>query len=117
MGETPLDPEYLSPGFIAVWLLIVGFPIMPWLFGHSQWWAGGAIVVGALLLLVLAAAAINPPSLLWDGQTDDGLPTGGMEVARPDFGFALCLIGSQALNAAGVCGWTGGQRRKGGGQT
>lgn len=114
VGETPLDPEYLSPGFIAIWLLIVSFAILPWLFGVERWWSGSAIVLGALLLLVLAAAVINPPSLLWDGQTDDGMPTGGMEVALPDFGFALCLIGSQALGAAGFCGWIGSRRRRSG---
>lgn len=112
LGGAPLDPAELNPGFIAIWFLIVIFALLPWLFGHSQWWSAAAILIGVVILLGLASAVINPPFLMWDGQTDAGMPTGGMEVALPDFGFVLWIIGSQALIAAGICGWIGGQRLK-----
>lgn len=112
LGDSPLDPEYLNPGFIAIWVLIVVFALLPWLFGAEQWWSAAAILFGVVILLGLAAAVINPPFLMWDGQTDDGMPTGGMEVVRPDFGFVLCAIGGFALGASGFCGWIGGQRLK-----
>lgn len=112
LGGAPLDSAELNPGFIAIWILLIVFALLPWLFGHSQWWSATAILIGVGILLGLIAAVINPPSLMWDGQTDDGMPTGGMEVALPDYGFVLWIIGSQALVAAGVCGWIGGQRLK-----
>lgn len=71
--------------------------LLPWLFGHSQTWS---------------SAAIDPPFLMWDGQTDDAMPTGGMEVGLPDFGFVLWAIGSLARIAADICGWIDGQRHK-----
>lgn len=112
LGGAPLDSAELHPGFIGIWFLIVVFALLPWLFGHSQWWSATAILIGVGILLGLIVAVINPPFLMWDGQTDDGMPTGGMEVALPDYGFVLWIIGSQALGAAGVCGWIGRQRQK-----
>lgn len=112
LGGAPLDPAELNPGFIAIWILIVIFAVLPWLFGHSRWWSATAILIGFVILLGLITVVIEPPFLMWDGQTDDGMPTGGMEVARPEFGFVLWVIGSQALVAAGACGWIGGQRLK-----
>lgn len=106
-----LLPE-LELGYIALWFLIVTLAVLPWIFGHSQWWSAAAILVGTVILLGLIVVAINPPYLMWDGQTAEGMPTGGMEVARPDVGFVLRIIGSQALVAAGVCGWIGAQRLK-----
>ena len=116
LGGAPLDSAELNPGFIAIWILIVIFALLPWLFGHSRWWSVSAVACSVVILLGLVVAVIDPPFLMWDGETDDGMPTGGMEVAVPDFGFVLWIIGSQALAAAGVCGWIGGDRRKCGAQ-
>lgn len=111
MGENPFDPATAVPGFFAVWLVVVVFSILPLVFGISRWWSGAAMVVAALLIVVLVIAALNPPSLLWDGQTADGMPTGGMEVALPDFGFFVCLVGALALGAAGSAGSSAGRSR------
>lgn len=111
LGETPFDQETAVPGFFAAWLLVVVFSILPLVFGISRWWSGAAMVIAALLIIVLVFAALNPPSLLWDGQTADGMPTGGMEVALPDFGFFICLVGALALGAAGSAGSSAGRSR------
>ncbi|AZL04852.1 MULTISPECIES: hypothetical protein [Brevibacterium] len=111
LGEDPFEPATAVPGFFAVWLLVVVFSILPLLFGISRWWSGAAMVIAALLIIVLVFAALNPPSLLWDGQTPDGMPTGGMEVALPDFGFFISLVGALALGAAGSAGWSADRSR------
>ncbi|MCF2572109.1 hypothetical protein [Brevibacterium sp. UCMA 11754] len=111
LGEHPFDPATAVPGFFAVWLLVVVFSILPLLFGISRWWSGAAMVIAALLIIVLVFAALNPPSLIWDGQTAEGMPTGGMEVAVPDFGFFICLVGALALGAAGSAGSSVGRSR------
>lgn len=112
LGDAPLYTGELNPGLVAIWILIVVIALLPWLFGHSQWWSAAVIVIGIVILLSLVVAVIDPPLLMWDGQTAEGMPTGGMEVARPDIGFVLWIIGSLALVAAGVCGWVGGRRMK-----
>lgn len=112
LGYSPLDPTDLDPGMISVWVLTLTLAVLPWLFRASQWWSVAVILVGLVLLMSLATAVIEPPIMMWDGQTEDGRPTGGMEVARPAAGFAVCTIGSLALVAAGVCGWVGGRRLK-----
>ena len=86
--------------------------LLPWLFGRSQWWSSAASLIGVVILLGLVVVAIDPPFLMRDGQTDDGMPTGGVKVALPDFGFVLWAIGSLALIAAGICGWIDGQRHR-----
>jgi hypothetical protein len=106
MGENPFDPATAVPGFFAVWLLVVVFSILPLLFGISRWWSGAAMIIAAILIIVLVFTALNPPSLIWDGQIAEGMPTGGMEVALPDFGFVVGLVGASALGAAGITGWS-----------
>lgn len=115
LGEAPLGTRGTDPGLVAIWILIVIIALLPWLFGHSHWWSAAAILIGDVILFGLVAVAITPPSLIWDGQTAEGVPTGGMEIARPDFGFVLWIIGSLALIVAGICGWIGVQRLKSGG--
>lgn len=109
MGRRSARYRGARPG---LWVLIVIIALLPWLFGLSQWWSATAILVGVVILVGLVAVVIDPPLLMWDGQTEDGMPTGGMVVAGPDFGFVLWIIGSLALVAAGVCSWIGGQRTK-----
>lgn len=116
LGYSPLDPTNLNPGMTSVWVLILTLTVLPWLFRASQWWSVAAILTGVGILVSLAFAVIEPPIMMWDGQTADGMPTGGMEVARPAAGFAVCTTGSLALVAAGVCGWVGGRRLKRGAQ-
>lgn len=112
LGYSPLDPADLDPGMTAIWVLILAMAILPWLIGVSQWWAAAAILLGFVILMGLTAAVIEPPIMMWDGQTDEGMPTGGMEIARPTAGFGLCAIGSLALIASGICAWIGRSWRK-----
>lgn len=112
LGSSPLDPANLDPGMITIWVVILAIVILPWLLGASQLWSGAAILFGIVLLAGLASAAFEPPTMVWDGQTGDGMPTGGMETGRPAAGFVICTIGALALVAAGVCGWEAGRRLK-----
>lgn len=112
LGYSPLDPTDLDPGMVAVLVLILASAVLPWLVGASRWWSVAAFLIGVAVLMGLAAAVIDPPTMMWDGQTDKGMPAGGLEVARPTMGFVVCAIGSLALVAAGICGWIGRQRLK-----
>lgn len=110
LGYSPVDPTDLDPGMVSVWVLILASAVLPWLVGAPRWWSVATLLIGVTVLMGLAAAVIDPPIMMWDGQTDDGMPTGGMEVARPAMGFVLAAVGSLALVAAGICGWTGRRR-------
>lgn len=105
MGHSPVLLEYLDHEAISIWIGILTLAILPWLVGSSKWWSAAAVLFGAALLWMLSSYLITPPIMMWDGQTEDGTPTGGMEVGRPAPGFAVYTIGALALTAAGICGW------------
>ncbi|WP_413336459.1 hypothetical protein ACH82I_07090 [Brevibacterium sp. GP-SGM9] len=93
-----------NPGFAALWLIILAIAALAWVFRAPKWWSGVAIIVAALLLICLMYLVIEPPFLMWDGQTPGGRPTGGMEVAYPGPGFIFWILGVGALGTAGFCG-------------
>lgn len=103
-GFSPIDMNDLDAGYLALWVIIVTGAFTAWLLAASKWWSVAAIVLGALLGLHLLQMVADPPILMWDGQTADGIPTGGMEVAYPAAGFGLWVLGSILYVAAGICG-------------
>src|SRR5699024_10473896 len=86
------------------WAVVLIVAVTAWLLEASRWWSVAAIVLGTVLSLRLLQMIVDPPYLVWEGQTSSGTPTGGMEVAYPALGFGLWVLGSLCFIAAGVCG-------------
>lgn len=104
LGVSPIDMHGLDNIYLALWVVILAGAITAWLLEASKWWSAAAIVLGTVLSLRLLQMVVDPPYLLWDGQTANGVPTGGMEIAYPAAGFGLWSIGSLFFFAAGICG-------------
>lgn len=104
LGFSPIDMNDLDEVYLVLWIVIVTGAVTAWLFGASKWWSIAAIILGAVLSLRLLQMVVDPPYMLWDGQTADGVPTGGMMIAYPAAGFAFWVLGSLAFFAAGICG-------------
>lgn len=104
LGFSPIDMNDLNPGYVALWIIIVTGAFTAWLLSASRWWSIAAIVLGTVLGLHLLQLVADPPLLMWDGQTANGMPTGGMEVAYPAAGFGFWVLGSALYIAAGICG-------------
>ncbi|UVI36899.1 hypothetical protein [Brevibacterium spongiae] len=104
LGFSPIDMNDLDPGYLTIWIIIVTGAFTAWLLSASKWWSIAAIVLGTVLGLRLLQMVADPPFLMWDGQTANGMPTGGMEVAYPAAGFGFWVLGSALYLAAGICG-------------
>lgn len=104
LGFSPIDMNDLNPGYLALWIIILTCAFTAWLLSASKWWSIAAIVLGTVLGLHLLQMVADPPILMWDGQTANGMLTGGMEVAYPAAGFGLWVLGSILFVAAGICG-------------
>lgn len=104
LGFSPIDMNDLDELYLLLWVVIVAGAATAWLLSASKWWSVAAIVLGTVLSLRLLQMVVDPPYLLWDGQTAGGMPTGGMEIAYPAAGFAFWVFGSLCFFAAGICG-------------
>ncbi|WP_166827071.1 hypothetical protein [Brevibacterium limosum] len=104
LGFSPIDMNDLNPGYLALWIIILTGAFTAWLLSASKWWSIAAIVLGTVLGLHMLQMVADPPILMWDGQTANGMPTGGMEVAYPAAGFGFWAVGSLLFFAAGICG-------------
>lgn len=105
MGEAPINFADLNPGVILGWAAVLVLAVLAWVLKGLKWWSVAAIIVGDLLVLTLGILAVDPPSLVWDGQTAEGMPAGGMVIARPAIGYYISIVGSCALVAAGLFGF------------
>lgn len=104
LGFSPIDMNDLSGANIILWVVIIVGAVTAWLMDASKGWSVAAIVLGTVVSMRLLQMVVDPPFLLWDGQTADGMPTGGMEVAYPAAGFIFWILGSLSFFAAGICG-------------
>jgi hypothetical protein len=104
LGRSPIDMNDLDEIYLLLWVVILAGAVTAWLLHASKWWSVAAIVLGTALGLRLLQMVVDPPYLVWDGQTADGMPTGGMEIAYPAAGFVFWVIGSLCYFAAGICG-------------
>lgn len=104
LGFSPIDMNDLDEMYLVLWVVILAGAVTAWLSRASKWWSVAAIVLGTVLSLRLLQMVVDPPYLLWDGQTAGGVPTGGMEIAYPAAGFGFWIVGSLCFFAAGVCG-------------
>ncbi|MGC2976627.1 hypothetical protein ACPUD8_13080 [Brevibacterium sp. FAM 25378] len=104
LGFSPIDMNDLNPGYLALWIIILTTAFTAWLLSASKWWSIAAIVLGTVLGLHLLQMVADPPIMMWDGQTADGMPTGGMEVAYPAAGFGFWVLGSVLFFTSGICG-------------
>lgn len=104
LGFSPIDMNSLSEIHLVLWIVIVTGAVTAWLLDASKWWSVAAIVLGTVLGLRLLQMVVDPPYLLWDGQTAGGMPTGGMEIAYPAAGFVFWILGCLSFFAAGICG-------------
>ncbi|MCU4297327.1 hypothetical protein D3I60_09585 [Brevibacterium permense] len=104
LGFSPIDMNDLDEVYLVLWIVILTGASTAWLLSASKWWSIAAIVLGTALGLRLLQMVADPPIIMWDGQTADGMPTGGMEVAYTAAGFGLWVLGSLLFFAAGICG-------------
>lgn len=104
LGRSPIDMNDLDEAYLLLWAVVLIVAVTAWLLEASKWWSVAAIAIGTVLCLRLLQMVVDPPYLVWDGQTSSGMPTGGMEVAYPALGFGLWVFGSLCFIAAGVCG-------------
>src|SRR5699024_5186862 len=104
LGFSPIDMNDLDEAYLLLWAVVLIVAITAWLLEASRWWSVAAIVLGTVLSLRLLQMIVDPPYLVWEGQTASGTPTGGMEVAYPALGFGFWVFGSMCFIAAGVCG-------------
>lgn len=104
LGFSPIDMNDLDEVYLVLWIVILTGAFTAWLLSASRWWSIAAIVLGTVLGLRLLQMVADPPIMMWDGQTANGTPTGGMEVAYPAAGFGLWVLGSLLFFAAGICG-------------
>lgn len=112
LGELPLSGQNLMAEFLLVWGLIGACAMTAWMFNPLRTWSVVTFVVGVALIVFLLAMVLDPPILMWDGQDEQGRPTGGMAVGYPAPGSIFWALGSCALIAAGICGLIGGCRRR-----
>lgn len=99
-SSSPPDPLFLN-----LWIMVVFVAVLGLFCAHTRWWNAVVILSGGIIVFVLFTFLVEPPLMIWDGQTPDGMPTGGMEIGRPAFGFGLWAIGAAALIGAGCCGF------------
>lgn len=111
LGFSPIDMNDLDEIYLVLWIVILTGAVSAWLMKASKGWSAAAIVLGTVLGLRLLQMVVDPPYLLWDGQTTDGVPTGGMEIAYPAAGFGFWVLGSLCFFAAGICGLVAETRR------
>ncbi|WP_209325618.1 hypothetical protein [Brevibacterium renqingii] len=111
LGLSPIDMNDLDEVYLLLWIVILAGAVTAWLLAASKWWSVAAIVLGTVLCLRLLQMVVDPPFLIWDGQTASGLPAGGMEIAYPAPGFVFWILGSLCFVAAGVCGLTAEARK------
>lgn len=104
LGFSPIDMNDLDEAYLLLWAVVLIVAVTAWLLEASRWWSVAAIVLGTVLSLRLLQMIVDPPYLVWEGQTSSGTPTGGMEVAYPALGFGFWVFGSLCFIAAGVCG-------------
>ena len=104
LGLSPIDMNDLDEVYLLLWAVILAGAVTAWLLAASKWWSVAAIVLGTVLCLRLLQMVVDPPFLIWDGQTANGLLAGGMEIAYPAPGFVFWILGSLCFFAAGVCG-------------
>ncbi|WP_210604749.1 hypothetical protein [Brevibacterium oceani] len=111
LGFSPIDMNDLDEVYLLLWVVIIVGAVTAWLMRASKWWSVAAIVLGTGLGLRMLQMVVDPPYLLWDGQTANGMPTGGMEIAYPAAGFVFWIAGSLCFLAAGICGLIAQARR------
>jgi hypothetical protein len=83
LGYSPIDMNDLDEAYLLLWAVVLIVAVTAWLLEASRWWSVAAIVLGTVLSLRLLQMIVDPPYLVWEGQTSSGTPTGGMEVAYP----------------------------------
>lgn len=104
LGRSPVEVEELELDFVTIWACLFTCVISAWLLDGLRLWSWATAIFGVVVLEFLGGMITEPPTIMWDGQDSNGEWIGGVEVATPDVGAWLWLVGGLALLAAGACG-------------